>query len=167
MRMRPSFRSETAPSMQVGLLSTSSTLSILPLACTPGPPPFLTGGLLTPRGREQQAAKQQHLHSRQEERGGSGHALPVPKADQRHLGAGGATHSAREPQLHGEGPYSCPTSPGASTSLPKRVGSSLMGDTLAQVGWGPFEPSASKHISILSLERTLENFQLNPIKSSR
>lgn len=42
-----------------------------------------------------------------------------------------------------------------------------MGDTLAQVGWGPFEPSASKHISILSLERTLENFQLNPIKSSR
>lgn len=119
MITRPSFRSETAPSMQVGLLSEHlpKPVHIAPYLYPRPSPPLLTGGLLTSRGCEQQAAKQQHLHSCQEKRGGSGHALPVSKADQRHLGAGGATHPAREPQLHGEGPCSCPTSPGPSTSL--------------------------------------------------
>lgn len=51
MRMKPSSRSETVPSMQVGPpIHTAPHLHPTPL-------PSLTGGLLTPRGREQQAAE--------------------------------------------------------------------------------------------------------------
>lgn len=41
-----------------------------------------------------------------------------------------------------------------------------MRDTLAQLDWGSFEPDVNK-LRILSLERTLENFQLSSIKSPR
>ncbi|XP_048958025.1 AP-1 complex subunit beta-1 isoform X6 [Canis lupus dingo] len=62
--------------------------------------PLNAGALLALRGCEQQATEQQHLHSRQEERGRPGYALPVPEAHQRHLGAGRAAYPARQPQLH-------------------------------------------------------------------
>lgn len=57
--------------------------------------------LCPPRCCQQQAPRQQHLHHRQEERGGPGHALPVSEAHQWHLGVGGAPHPAQQPQLHG------------------------------------------------------------------
>lgn len=53
------------------------------------------------RHRVRQAAEQQHLHHCKAQRGGSGHALPVPQTHQRNLDTGRAAHSARQPQLHG------------------------------------------------------------------
>jgi len=56
------------------------------------------------RHRLQQTAEQQRLHHCQEERGRPGHALPVSETHQRHLDLGRASHSAGEPELHGEVP---------------------------------------------------------------
>lgn len=60
-----------------------------------------SSSLLPRRRHQQQTPRQQHLHHRQEERGRSRHALPVPEAHQRHLGAGRAQDPAQQSQLHG------------------------------------------------------------------
>ncbi|KAJ8342917.1 hypothetical protein SKAU_G00328450 [Synaphobranchus kaupii] len=50
--------------------------------------------------RVRETTEQQHLHHRQEKRGGTRHALSVPEAHQWHLDPGGATHPTWKPQLH-------------------------------------------------------------------
>lgn len=122
-RTKPSSRSRTAPSAQVGLnlprgalKGLSSPQLVLSLFLSPPPVPQ--------RRRQQQAAGQQHLHHRQEDGGGAGHALPVPEAHQRHLGAGRAPHPAQQPHPHGTAPPHPPPAPiplGGDTRGPYRV----------------------------------------------
>lgn len=80
-----------------------------------------SSSLLLRRLHQQQTPRQQHLHHRQEERGRSRHALPVPEAHQRHLGAGRAQDPAQQSQLHG----TLPSLPRLLPTLPSPLCSEL------------------------------------------
>lgn len=148
-RTKPSSRSRTAPSAQVGpnpprgaLKGLSSPQLVLSLFLSPPPVPQ--------RRRQQQAAGQQHLHHRQEDGGGAGHALPVPEAHQRHLGAGRAPHPAQQPHPHGTAPPHPPPAPiplGGTHGVP--IGSPLPQQRDAEspqpqksLGCSPLSPSS-------------------------
>lgn len=122
-----------------------------------GGQPSPSASLSHARCCKQQTPRQQHLHHRQEERGGPGHALPVPEAHQRHLGAGRAPDPAQQSQLHAcslWGGTSCvtltplsvsPSPPPALAGLPALAGFGVIPEMPSTRGVPVHLPSLRDH----------------------